>query len=45
MIRAASIPPICKIIKYKITGDKTGNKDGIIISLIAALVNKSTNLP
>ena len=42
---AASMPPIIKIIKYKIMGDKTGNKEGIIISLIAALVNKSTNLP
>ena len=42
---AASIPPICKIIKYKIIGDKTGKREGIIISLIAALVNKSTNFP
>ena len=33
-----------QIIKYKIIGDKTGNKEGIIISLIAAFVNKSTNL-
>ena len=29
----------------RIIGDKTGNRDGIIISFIAALVNKSTNLP
>ena len=43
--RAAPVPPICKIIKYKRTGDNTGNKDGIIISLIAALVSKSTSLP
>ena len=42
---AASIPPICKIIKYKIIGDKTGNKEGTIISLIAAFVSKSTSLP
>ena len=40
---AATCPPIDKIIKYKTTGDKTGNKDGIIISLIAAIVNKSTS--
>ena len=33
------------IMKYKTIGDKTGSNDGIIISLIAALVNKSTNLP
>ena len=43
--RAASIPPITKIITYKIIGDKTGKSDGIIISLIAAFVSKSTNLP
>ena len=41
---AATCPPIAKIIKYRTIGDKTGNKDGIIISLIAATVNKSTNL-
>ena len=29
------------MIKYKIIGDKTGNRDGTIISLIAVLVNKS----
>jgi hypothetical protein len=40
---AATCPPIENIIKYKTTGDRTGNKDGIIISLIAATVNKSTN--
>ena len=34
-----------KITKYRTTGDKTGKRDGIIISFIAALVNKSTNLP
>ena len=39
------VPAMKKMMKYKIIGDKTGNKDGIIISLIAALVNKSTNLP
>ena len=43
--KAAPIPPIGRIIKYKITGDKTGSKEGIIISFIAALVNRSTNLP
>ena len=42
--KAATWPPIDKIIKYKTTGDRTGNNDGIIISLIAAFVNKSTNL-
>ena len=42
---AATFPPINKIIKYKNIGDKTGNNDGITISLIAAFVNKSTNLP
>ena len=31
-----------KKIPYKITGDNTGNNDGITISFIAALVNKST---
>ena len=31
--------------KYKTIGDKTGNNEGITISLIAALVNKSTSLP
>ena len=31
--------------KYKIIGDNTGNNDGITISLIAALVNKSTSFP
>ena len=41
---AATCPPIDRIIKYKTTGDKTGNSDGIIISLIAATVSKSTNL-
>ena len=30
--------------KYKTTGESTGSRDGIIISLIAATVNKSTNL-
>ena len=40
---AASMPPIEKIIKYKTIGDKTGNNDGIIISLIAATVSKSTS--
>ena len=40
---AATCPPIDKIIKYKTIGERTGNKDGIIISLIAATVNKSTN--
>ena len=40
----SQIKSIEKIIKYKIIGDKTGNKDGIIISLIAANVNKSTSL-
>ena len=34
-----------KIIKYRTIGDKTGNSEGIIISFIAALVNKSTSLP
>ena len=34
-----------KIIKYKTIGERTGSNDGTIISLIAALVNKSTNLP
>ena len=34
-----------KIIIYNTIGDKTGNKDGITISLIAALVKRSTNLP
>ena len=42
---ADSVSLIIKITKYKIIGDRTGNRDGIIISLIAALVNKSTNLP
>ena len=42
---AATCPPIGRINKYKTIGDKTGNNDGIIISLIAAFVNKSTNLP
>ena len=42
---AATCPPMGKINKYKTIGDRTGNSDGIIISLIAALVNKSTNLP
>ena len=41
---AATCPPIVKIMNYKTIGDKTGNKDGIIISFIAATVNKSTNL-
>ena len=45
MLMLTSMPPICKTITYKIIGDKTGNKDGTIISLIAALVSKSTNLP
>ena len=36
---------IKKIITYNSIGDKTGNKDGIIISLIAALVSKSTSFP
>ena len=40
---AATCPPITNIIKYKTIGDSTGNYDGIIISLIAATVNKSTN--
>ena len=40
---AATWPPIVRIMKYNITGESTGNKDGIIISLIAATVNKSTN--
>ena len=31
------------IMKYKTIGDKTGNSDGIIISLIAATVSKSTS--
>jgi hypothetical protein len=42
-LRAATCPPIARIIKYKTTGDKTGNKEGIIISLIAATVSKSTS--
>ena len=42
---AASMPLIVLMTKYKIIGDKTGNRDGTIISLIAALVNRSTNLP
>ena len=29
--------------KAAVTGDKTGNNEGIIISLIAATVSKSTN--
>ena len=29
----------------KIMGDNTGNNDGMIISLIAALVRRSTNFP
>ena len=41
---AATCPPIAKIIKYKTIGDNTGNKEGIIISLIAATVNRSTSL-
>ena len=40
---AATWPPIDKIIKYKTIGERTGNKDGTIISLIAATVNKSTS--
>ena len=32
-----------KIAKYKTIGDKTGSNDGIIISFIAATVNKSTS--
>ena len=31
--------------KYNIIGDRTGSKDGIIISFIAAFVRRSTNLP
>ena len=31
--------------KYKIIGDKTGSNEGIIISLIAVLVNISTHFP
>ena len=40
---AATCPPMARIMKYNTTGESTGNKDGIIISLIAATVNKSTN--
>ena len=43
--RAATWPPIGRIIMYNTIGDKTGNNEGIIISFIAALVNKSTSLP
>ena len=42
---AATCPPMGKIIKYKTIGDRTGSNEGIIISLIAALVSKSTSLP
>ena len=42
--RAATWPPIDKIIKYKTTGDRTGNNDGIIISLIAAKKGKNTSM-
>ena len=41
---AASFPAINNI-TYKKMGDKTGNKEGTIISLIAAFVKRSTNLP
>ena len=37
--------PIGKIIRYNKMGDNTGSKEGIIISLIAAFVSKSTSLP
>ena len=35
--------PNAKIKKYRTIGDNTGNNDGMIISLIAATVNKSTS--
>ena len=34
-----------KIIIYKTIGERTGSKEGITISLIAALVKRSTSLP
>ena len=36
---------LISITKYTIIGDKTGNIEGTIISLIADLVNISTHLP
>ena len=42
---AADLSPVTKLtIKKNNTGANTGNKEGIIISLIADLVNKSTAL-
>ena len=35
---------IDRIMKYNTTGERTGSNDGIIISFIAATVNKSTSL-
>jgi hypothetical protein len=34
--KASACPPIERITNYKTIGDSTGNKEGIIISLIAA---------
>ena len=43
--KLAKIHKIPHITKYKIIGDKTGSNEGITISFIAVLVNKSTNIP
>jgi hypothetical protein len=43
--KAAPIPQMGKKIKKKTQGVKTGVNEGMYIDFIAALVNKSTNLP
>src|SRR6185437_13195639 len=43
--KASALPAIAAITKYSTIGDSTGSSDGIIISLIAALVSMSTARP
>src|SRR5258708_5800360 len=45
VVNAAAWPPIQLITKYTTIGASTGRSDGMIISLIAALVSRSTALP
>src|SRR5882757_5486875 len=44
VVNAAPWPPIGMITKYTTIGASTGSSDGMIISLIAALVRRSTAL-
>src|SRR3546814_6446299 len=44
-LNAAAWPPMAMMTKYSTMGDSTGSSEGMIISLIAALVSRSTQVP